>query len=192
MFISISRRVMVAVFGLMALAALPSGVGASNKTACFDVRIDYLGRVPVQNISGVQFYRWSYRVTGMNCINRGTSHWTLGLCTQTQQSLSQISQQCTDNADIPDGLITNYQSVIGNDPTTGVAGLKWNFMSGNQINKAGEWDEFSFVASGIETSVGWAAKGGQIVTSGNTIGPGCAPVSTEGTSWGAIKALFRS
>ncbi|TPW08658.1 MAG: hypothetical protein FD129_2401, partial [bacterium] len=159
---------------------------------CFDTRIDYLGRVPVANVGGVQYYRWSYRVTGMNCINRGLSHVVLTLCTETLQSLSQVSQQCNDPSDIPGGLLTTYQSAIGYDPTTGVSGLKWNFASGNQVNKAGEWDEFSFVASGQETTILWGAKAAQIVLHGTTIGPACAPVPVETKSWGAIKALFRS
>jgi len=192
MVLSISRRIMVACLSLLALATIPTGADAGNNTACFDVRIDYLGRAPVQNVSGVQYYRWSYRVTGMTCINRGLSHWVIGLCTQTQQSLAQISEQSSDNADFQGGILARYRSVTGNDPTTGVAGLKWDFVNGNPINRYGEWDEFSFVASGNETVVAWAAKGARIIDTGTTIGPACAPVPVEGKSWGGIKALFRS
>ncbi|MDZ4804496.1 MAG: hypothetical protein SGI90_06530 [Candidatus Eisenbacteria bacterium] len=190
----LARRCLAATLALIVTVALPrlAGADGTNNMACFDIRVDYLGRVPVQNVSGVQYYRWSYKVTGTNCINRGLSHWTLALCTQTTQSLSQISQQSSDNTNIGGGLMSTYHSEVGKDLTTGISGLKWDFVGGNAINMDGECDEFSFVASGTETSVAWAAKGARIVVSGTTMGPACAPVPVEGKSWSSIKALFRS
>ena len=176
------------------MALLLSGPFATTAVAvppCFDIRVDYLGRVPVGNVNGVQYYRWTYRVTGANCINRRMQHFTMSLCTSTQQSLSQISLQCTDNADPVGGLTSNYQPAVGLDGTTGLNGVRWNFLSGNPIDQIGEWDEFSFVASGLPAPVSWAGRSGPITIQGSTIGPACAPVPVESSSWSSIKSLLR-
>jgi hypothetical protein len=150
--------------------------------------VTYVGRVPVANIGGVQYYRWSYRVCGLGCTNRALSHWTLGLCASTLQQTSSITTQSIDPSDPANGMTANYQYEMGNDPPTGIAGLKWNFSGGNALDRAGECDEFSFVATGGETSIPWAAKGGRLVARGTTIGPGCAPVPVATRSWSSIKA----
>ena len=75
------------------MALLLSGPFATTAVAvppCFDIRVDYLGRVPVGNVNGVQYYRWTYRVTGANCINRRMQHFTMSLCTSTR-----LAQRCS-------------------------------------------------------------------------------------------------
>ena len=168
--------------------AIASGGGS---TPCFDVRVDFLGRTPAQNIGGVQYYRWTYRVYGRDCINRGLSHWVLGLCSSTQHGLSGISNQSVDNSDPSGGNTSNYAWSTGWDPTTHLSGLKWDFVSGNPINRINECDEFSFIATGQPTPTTWTAKGSTIVVSGTVLGPGCSPVPTETSTWGSVKALFR-
>lgn len=178
------------------LLATPTVTGATgdhngNNTGCFHVRVEFVGRVPVQNIGGVQYYRWSYRVYGDGCINRGLSHWVLGLCGDTQKGLTQVSTRSVDNTDPTGGQMSHYTYVLGKDPTTNVNGIKWNFVCGNQINKVSECDEFSFVATGEPTPMTWAAKGARIVVTGTVPGPGCSPVPTEQVTWGQVKSLFR-
>ena len=169
----------------------PAYAGGGNSTPCFDIRVDFLGRLPVQNIGGVQYYRWTYRVYGRTCINRGLSHWVLNLCSGTQHKLWGVSSQSNDITDPLGGTVSNYSYSMGPDPTTSVNGLKWDFVGGNAIDKANECDEFSFIASGQPTPTIWAAKGSTIVVSGTVIGPGCSPVPVELTSWGTVKTLFR-
>jgi hypothetical protein len=181
-----------AVLSALVLAApRPAEAVGGSSTPCFQVRVEYLGRTPVQNIGGVQYYRWNYRIYGDGCVNRGLSHWVLGLCAATQQGLTQVSTQSVDNSDPSGGMITNYMYEIGKDPTTGISGLKWNYVSGNAIDKAAEYDDFSFVATGDPTPTAWTAKGATIVTSGTVLGPGCSPVPTEQATWGSVKTLFR-
>lgn len=167
------------------LGSTPAGADSP----CFGVRVDYLGRTPFQNINGVQYYLWKYRVTGQGCINRGYSHWILALCAST--SVSSVSTQSVDNSDPPGGTTTNFMPVLGQDPSTGTTyGLKWNYVSGNQLDKVNEYDEFSFVASGPVVTLDWAAKGGTAITTGTVQGPGCLPVPTKNTTWSSIKTRF--
>jgi len=177
---------------LLTILAGPASAAPNTPRGCFEVRVDYLGRVPVANINNVQYYRWSYRVTGMGCISRGLNSWTLGLCAQTLSGLSQISLQSGDNSEPGDGVLTTYTTKVGRDQLTNMFGLKWNFESGNPVDAVGECDDFSFVASGAVTPIAWGAKGANFIATGTTFGPSCAPVPVQESSWGAVKALFRS
>ncbi len=163
----------------------------SGGTPCFDVRVEYRGREYVSTVGIVQYFRWTYRVYGQGCINKGLSHWTLQLCSEALSQSNGTSTQSVDASSPANGTITNYTPVRGLDPTTGITGMKWNFVAGNQVDKPGEYDEFSFIASGTVTPVTWAAKGSQIVVSGTTFGPSCAPVPVENATWSSIKASYR-
>jgi hypothetical protein len=165
----------------------PRAAEAAGPPPCFQTSVTYLGRIPVANIGGVQFYRWSYRVCGLGCTNRALSHWTLGLCASTLQQTSGVTTQSSDATDVLNGLTASYLYEMGNDPTTGLFGLKWNFAGGNPVDRALECDEFSFVATGGETVLHWATKGARLVATGTTIGPGCAPVPVAPKSWSSIK-----
>ena len=175
---------------LLAFGVTPREAVASN-TPCFKVRVEFRGREPVRLEGNVQYYRWTYRVYGICCINRGLSHWVLGLCRDLEHQLSDISTQSTDSSDPENGTTSTYGFEFGKDPRTGLAGLKWEFRLGNQVDKPGEYDEFSFIASGNVTPINWAAKGSTIVVRGTTYGPGCSPVLTESTTWSQIKTLYR-
>ena len=194
MAILLSRRTgsLAAAALLTVVLAVPANAVPDEPRGCFEVRVDYLGRVPVSNVNGVQLYRWNYRVTGMGCISRKLGHWTLGLCAQTLQSLSQVSLLSGDNSDPVGGAMTTYKTKVGKDISTNLSGLEWAYQSGNAVDKLGECDDFSFVASGAVTPIAWGAKAGTFVVTGTTFGPACAPVPVEATSWGAVKALFRS
>lgn len=181
-------RLALAALAVMAALTRPQSATAAGPPPCFQVSVTYLGRVPVANIGGVQYYRWSYRVCGVGCLNRGLSHWTLGLCASTLQQTSGVSSQSSDASDAGNGLTSHYLDEMGNDPPTGLSGLKWNFSGGNQLDRAGECDDFSFVATGGETAIQWAAKGGRLLATGTTIGPGCAPVPVAPKSWSSIKS----
>lgn len=182
----------IAAAAVLALGAAFLSPGDSHAQGCFDVSIQYTGRSFVTNIAGVNYYQWNYRVTGATCINRGVSHWTLALCEDYWALVTGYSTQSVDNSDLPNGTTTDYIVQIGPDPTTGVSGVKWNYSSGNQLDKATEYDDFWFISPGDEVAmdVAWASKGGQFVELGTTTGPGCKPVPVEGTTWSGLKSRF--
>ena len=175
-----------------AILCLAAPAVARAQSPCFDVSVQYLGRDFVQNIGGIDYYRWNYRVTGEGCINRGLSHWTLEICQNYWDLVSELSELSVDGSDPADGDSTFYMPEIGNDPTTGVAGIKWNVAGGNQIDKAGEYDDFSFVSPGNENYiiVAWAGKAGGQTEYGSTIGPSCDPLPVLHSTWGTIKSRF--
>jgi hypothetical protein len=174
------------------LAPIPTTRDAAAcDTCCFNVRIEYRGREAVKIVDNVQYYRWTYRVYGTNCINTAMSRWVLDMCTDKERQLSEISTQSVDSSDPSNGTTTYYQPAFGKDTATGHTGLRWVYQSGNAINKVNEYDEFSFVASGIVTQVHWAAKSSCGTVCGTTWGPGCCPVATETATWGWVKTLYR-
>lgn len=175
---------------VLAFGTTPREAAACN-TACFKVRVVFRGREPVQLVDNVQYYRWTYRVYGVNCINRAMSHWVLGLCRDLEHQVSDISTQSTDSSDPEHGTTSTYGYGFGKDPTTDLSGLKWDFRFGNPVDRPCEYDEFSFVASGNVTQINWTAKGSTIVVRGTTYGPGCSPVASESATWSQIKTLFR-
>lgn len=178
---------------LLAGGALVLAPNAARAQACFEANVQYLGRTFVTNIAGVNYYKWEYRVTGTGCINRALSHWTLALCADFWTLVTSYSTESVDNSDLPDGTTTDYSNVeIGNDPTTGVGGIKWNYVSGNELNKVNEYDDFWFISPGDEVAmdVVWAGKGGQALDYGTTTGPGCKPVPVEKSSWSGLKSRF--
>jgi len=177
---------------LVAAALLVPTRPALAADPCFDVRVEYLGRTYYGNIGGVQYWTWNYKVIGETCLNRGLSHWVLGLCQNYWALVRNISTTSTDNSDPPEGTLTTYTTAIGLDPTTAESGIKWNSASGNQLNKVNEYDTFSFVSPGEENLMGvaWAAKGATLVEHGTTIGPSCSPVPVETTTWTKVKARF--
>jgi hypothetical protein len=161
--------------------------------ACFDADVEYLGRDFVTNIGGVNYYRWHYRATGESCINRGLSHWVLGICDVYFSHISEISTLSVDPSDAANGDSTWYSPQIGFDPTTSISGIKWNYVSGNQMDKQNEYDDFSFISPGNENfiQVVWTGKAGSIVEYGTTIGPSCDALPTQSTTWGGLKSRFR-
>jgi hypothetical protein len=177
----------------LALAALlaPASLQATP-TPCFDVGVQYLGRTYFGNIGGIDYYTWNYRVTGETCLNRGLSNWVLGICQNYWNLVTNVSTTSNDVSDLAGGTTTGYVYSIGTDPNSGVSGLKWDFTSGNQLNKPAEYDDFSFVAPGGQSlvTVTYGAKGSTIVETGTTIGPSCTPVPVETTSWSQVKARF--
>ena len=175
-------------------AALLVPVQSANAgpTPCFDVRVEYLGRIYYGNIGGIQYWTWNYKVIGETCLNRGLGHWVLGLCQNYWGGTSNISTSSIDNSDPANGTTTTFTTVFGVDPTTGQSGLKWSFATGNQIDKADEYDTFSFVSPGQEYLMGvtWAAKGSTLIEHGMTIGPSCSPVPVATTTWSNVKSRF--
>lgn len=176
--------------GSILLPAVPGQAGPP--TPCFDVGVQYTGRDFLYNSYGINYYRWHYRVTGETCINRALSHWVLNICEDYWSSISQISTLSVDSSDPAAGDSTFYSPTIGQDPTTGVDGIKWNTAGGNILDKAGEYDDFSFVSPGNENfiTVTWAAKGGTLIDLGTTIGPSCDPLPVEDVTWSGIKTRF--
>lgn len=185
----------IALGPLLALFFMPSAGFAAPAPPCFDVDVQYMGREFAFSKDGLSHYEWHYRVTGRTCINRGLSHWVLDLCPDLYSKLSAVSLQSVDNS-AAGGTVASYRYGTGNDPTTGISGLKWDFISGNAINVAGEYDDFSFISPGDVGSVRWSSRGSTILDYGTTMGPTCGvaftPVPTDRMSWSRIKVRFSS
>lgn len=180
------------VFGaaLLALFLLsPLSSATAQPVPCYDVRVEFRGREATEIIGNVQFYRWTYRVYGVGCINRGLSNWSLELC--ASMAISGVSEISVDASDPVNGTVTSYLSTFGQAPLSTIYILKWNFMGGNAINMPNEYDEFSFIASGNITTVNWSSKGSTTTVTGTTLGPSCAPVASQATTWGGIKSRIR-
>ncbi|MDZ4803617.1 MAG: hypothetical protein SGI90_01985 [Candidatus Eisenbacteria bacterium] len=177
---------------LIGAALLISANPAKAAEPCFDVRVEYLGRTYYGLISGVQYWTWNYKVIGETCINRGLSHWVLGLCQNYWGSVFNISTSSVDSSDPANGTTSTYTTAVGVDPPTGQSGVKWNSGGGNQLDKANEYDTFSFVSPGQENLMGvsWAAKGATLIEHGTTIGPSCTPVPVATTTWTNVKSRF--
>ena len=175
---------------LLALTLLsPLSRADAQPAPCYDVRVEFRGREATEIIDNVQFYRWTYRVYGTGCINRGLSNWSLELC--ASMVISGVSESSVDASDPANGTVTSYLSSFGQAPLSTIYILKWNFVGGNAINKVNEYDEFSFIASGNITTVNWSSKGGLTTVTGTTLGPSCAPVANQATTWGGIKSRFQ-
>lgn len=177
------------IFCAVLAASVPSSSRATD--GCYEVQIEYLGRTLVyQDIDGNNFYLWRYRVTGAACINRGLSHWIFNLCPEDLKHLTQPSVVSVDQSDPDGGDSTFYVPSSGFDPTTGTYGIKWDMSGGNELDKPGEYDEFSFIAPGTENyvQVGWGSKGSTLLEFGATIGPSCEPLPVQSSTWSAIKS----
>jgi hypothetical protein len=162
---------------------------AVEPAPCFDARIEFRGREATTLVGNVQFYRWTYRVYGQGCINRALGTVTLQSCASMQ--VSGISGVSVDGSDALNGLATSYVGVFEQVPMSTAYRIRWDFIAGNPVNKVNEYDEFSFIASGNITTIDWSAKGAPFVITGTTLGPSCAPVATQPTTWGAIKSRAR-
>jgi len=181
---------LVAVLVLSALAPAPRTASAAD---CFDVRVDYQGRDFLGFTGGVAYYRWHYRVVGEGCDAKTLSHWVLQLCQNYWPNVSEVSTLSVDSSQPANGDSTWYTYALGTDPTTGVAGLKWNTDHGNAIDSANEYDDFSFISPGSEDLilVGWGSKAGQITEFGTTTGPSCTPLPALHETWGRVKSRYR-
>jgi len=171
------------------------GAHADPPPACHEIQVRYEGREYLFKRFGVDYYRWNYTIYGDSCISRAVSHWTIQFCGEWLGSVRDVSAQSIDRSDPEDGEITYYLHEIGYDPTTGLVGLKWEHVGGNELDKEGEYDTFSFVSPGKETAdnpLRWVSKGGRLFDGGNLVGPGCfPPISAEETTWGRLKSIMR-
>jgi hypothetical protein len=171
---------------LVISTSLPTPAAAQP---CFDVRVEFRGREATTLVGNVQFYRWTYRVYGAGCINRALGTFSLESC--ASMVISGASESSTDASDFAGGLVSSYLSTFEQVPMSTDYRQKWDFIGGNPVNKVNEYDEFSFIASGHITTIDWTAKGAPFVITGTTLGPTCAPVANQSTTWGAIKSRAR-
>jgi hypothetical protein len=167
---------------------------ATPPPACHEITVLYEGRQHVFSSDGLDFYRWHYTVMGGSCINRALSFWTIDICPDWLPYITDVSSYCLDASDSACGEATLYRVVIGTDPHTGITGIKWEQVGGNELDRPGEYDTFSFICPGLEdpsATVVWASKGGQLFDGGTAVRPGCIVIPTDKTSWGKLKSLYR-
>jgi hypothetical protein len=168
--------------------------GAPPAPPCHEVVVLYEGRDFLYNASGLDFYRWHYKVMGDSCISMALSHWIVEVCGDFIDDISEVNTVSIDQSDPANGDTTSYVYETGLDPLSGIAGVKWEHAEGNELDGEAEYDTFSFVSPGHENPnapVMWLSKGGTLVDAGYVIGPGCVPVSVEELSWGRLKAMWR-
>lgn len=160
---------------------------------CFQVEVIYEGREFLYFEGGFNYYRWHYRVVGDSCITNALSNWMIGVCDELIFGVSDVSTMSVDQSDPANGDTTYYGYEVGWDPNSGLLGVKWEHVSGNELDTTNEYDTFSFISPGLEkdAEVKWVAKDGRIYEGATTIGPGCEPVPVERSSWGRLRALYR-
>lgn len=178
---------LLAVFVLLPATVFAAGAAISSWTA-------YNGSTPVFQVdlyaideSNLPAVTYKYAVTdiypGSGQSDPGQSHWTLGLgqCAKNVVSPSAGAYTspidpavCGAGLDYANCTSENYQVVFGNDPTTGVQGIKFN---GGMED--GETHLFHITLSG-ETGrddLNVAIKGGTWVDHGTIQGPICTPTA---------------
>lgn len=183
--------VFIAVLGCILVAG---SSGTSPSPACHEIGVVYEGREYLFSQDGLDFYRWHYSVMGDTCINRALSYWIIDICSDWLPYITDVSTSSIDASDSENGETTHYGYEIGTDPKTGIVGLKWEHTGGNELDRAGEYDSFSFVCPGpeeISTTVVWVSKGGQLYDGGTAVRPGCIVIPTDKTTWGQLKSIYR-
>jgi hypothetical protein len=185
------QLVLVSILGCVLIA---DGAGASPPPACHEVRVEYQGREYLFSQDGLDFYRWHYTIVADACISRALSYWTIDICSDWLPYITDVSTYSTDPSDLENGVTTYYGYEIGTDPKTGIVGLKWEQIGGNELDSPGEYDAFSFICPGpeeISTTVVWVSKGGQLYDGGTAVRPGCIVIPTDETTWGRLKSIYR-
>jgi len=167
---------------------------AAPTPGCYEISVVYEGREYLFSQGGLDFYRWHYTVIADSCVSRALSYWTIDICPDWLPYITDVSTSSTDLSDFANGETTNYRYEIGQDPKTGIIGLKWEHTGGNEIDSPGELDSFSFISPGLEdlsSTVAWVSKGGLLYDGGTAARPGCIVIPTDKTTWGQLKSIYR-
>lgn len=125
------------------------------------------------------WYVWKYKVTVISSGTRGhgLSHWVLELpvCYLTESPLFQEIEASAGWGG-GDKVRIFAPDTADPDPTTGLSGIKWDFVSGDELDTVGEYDYFWFSApTNLDIETDWAVKAGRegIFASGQVEGPEC-------------------
>lgn len=125
------------------------------------------------------WYVWKYKVTVISSDTRGhgLSHWVLELpvCYLTDSTLFQEIEASAGWGG-GDKVRIFAPGTADPDPTTGLSGIKWDFVSGDELDTVGEYDYFWFSApTNLDIETDWAVKAGRdgVFASGEIEGPAC-------------------
>jgi len=151
-------------------------------------------------------YVWEYKVTvGPNNLRSGLSHWTLAVCPDLlggdddeedddhhghhdrddssghdgifdRSFFDQQEDHLFWSSDRADALGSIYEVEFGQDPTTGLTGIKFDHHEGSQLETPGQMEYFAFrlTRDVPAVDIDWAAKNGHTPNVYGTIhGPGC-------------------
>lgn len=182
------------------MLALGAGVTLGTQYAnadpppqCFEIEVIYEGRDFLYSEGSWNYYRWYYTVRGDTCITHALSNWILEVCDEYLPGVSEVSTLSVDQSDPAHGDSTYYAYEIGWQDRVEYFGIKWETVSGNELDTPGEYDSFSFISPGVEVDVEvkWVGKDGLLYDAGTTIGPGCFTVPVEHPSWGRLKTIYR-
>lgn len=180
-----------ATFLALILTAVIVGVAlAVDSTSALNYQIDFLGAEKSGNTS-----TWTYAVTSSGDEANGLSHWTLELGSCYAIVAPTNSYTTPTDLDVCTGgtydcQASNYTVVPGNDPTTGLSGIKFEDPSpqlsseniGTHIFEVVlQSDGEHFVADEIDVAV--KTGGGEEVS--RISGPGCVPTAVSLISFGA-------
>jgi hypothetical protein len=180
-----------ATFLALILTAAIVGVAlAVDSTSALNYQIDFLGAEKSGNTS-----TWTYAITSSGDEANGLSHWTLELGSCYAIVAPTNSYTTPTNLDVCTGgtydcQAANYTVVTGNDPTTGLSGIKFEdpspaLSSSNIATHIFEItlqnDGEHFVADEIDVAV----KAGSNEEVSRISGPGCLPTAVSLVSFGA-------
>lgn len=134
----------------------------------FGVDIDHVDMQPV-----AAGYEWTYIVTGLAGNNRGLSHWTLGLPDEVLAAYVDGSGYANE---------ATYNVELGYDPSLDMSGIKFEHVSGDELDAAGETHTFHFTVSTAfgAAALNWGAKDGspEPLVYGTVLGPSGIPSPT--------------
>jgi len=138
-----SRLAAAFLVGALAFAAVGDAFACGSDPPpdpCFDVGVNLLSVTPDGD-----GYIWKYEVCAEPCSNRGMSHWVMSICGDPSVPPWDLTLPDVDYFDM--GFFdehygnyyyttengNKYKVELGTDPTTGVKGIKYEFVYGDQI-----------------------------------------------------------
>ncbi len=174
---SVVRKVLLVVGLVFVIAPVAF---ASNFT--FDVSLVSIGVDATRSASNTlgfdNWYVWTYRVdvaSGGDYKN-ALSNWMLELpnCYVESPLLFKEIAASADQGGGDKVRVYDFEAKDTNDPNLGFKGLKWEFVSGDQLDKAGEYDYFWFsVPTNMDIDADWGVKAGRHITNGTVEVPDC-------------------
>jgi hypothetical protein len=174
-----TRGIIVGLIVAITLAMAPMAF-ACNYT--FDVSLVSIGvdaaRSTANTFGFDNWYVWTYRVDvvdgGSN--KNALSNWMLELPNCYVQS-PLLFKEVAASANQGGGdkvRVYDFEAKNQNDPHFGFKGLKWEFVSGDQLDTPKEYDYFWFsVPTDQDINTDWGVKAGTHETYGKVEGPDC-------------------
>lgn len=171
-----------AIWGIAAILVLSMAAPAFACNYTFDVSLFKISSDPVRSANNTlgfdKWYVWTYQVDVVSggSTNRALSNWVLQLPNCYVES-PYLFKEIAASAGQGGGdkiRVYDFEAKDTEDPNLGFKGLKWEFVSGDQMDQPGEYDYFWFSAPTDESiDVDWGVKAGGKKVFGDVEGPAC-------------------